>query len=196
MSWPDICLKLPEWLRKTAGDEPLFLKSDEGKMRMAVELGRLNMRNRTGGPFGACVFEMETGRLISPGVNLVISSNHSIAHAEVVALAVAQQIFKSYDLSARGTGNYELVTSTEPCMMCMGTALWSGVRRIVCGAGDADAREIGFDEGVKPDNWIAEFEKRGIAVSCGVLRAEAVQVLREYADGDGVVYNARKGMNY
>ena len=41
----------------------------------------------------------------------------------------------------------EMVASTQPCAMCLGATPWSGIRRLVCGARDEDAEEIGFDEG-------------------------------------------------
>jgi hypothetical protein len=61
----------------------------------------------------------------------------------------------------------------------------------VCGARDADAREIGFDEGPKPPDWIAALEERGIAVVRDVLREEARSVLSLYRDSGGALYNAR-----
>ena len=58
-------------------------------MRLAIELSRLNIQHGTGGPFGAAIFERETGRLLAPGVNLVTSLDCSVFHAEMVAIMVA-----------------------------------------------------------------------------------------------------------
>ena len=46
-----------------------------------------------------------------------------------------------------GKKSFELFTSCEPCAMCLGASLWSGVKRMVCGATKDDAQAIGFDEG-------------------------------------------------
>jgi predicted metal-dependent phosphoesterase TrpH len=59
----------------------------------------------------------------------------------------------------------------------------------VCGARDEDARRIGFDEGDKPTNWIANLERRGIEVVRDVARAEATSVLEDYAKSGGMIYN-------
>ncbi|NLG19273.1 MAG: nucleoside deaminase, partial [Fibrobacter sp.] len=99
-------------------------------------------------------------------------------------------IFGSFDLSARGLPSCELFTSTAPCAMCLGAIPWSGVKRVVCGAADEDARAIGFDEGAKVDNWTEELQKRGIKVVTGFMRAEASAVLKNYKKAGGTIYNS------
>ena len=160
-------------------------------MRLAVDLARLNVKHRTGGPFGAAVFDCETHRLLAPGVNLVVSSKWSGGHGEMIALAIAQQITSTHDLGGPGMPPYELVTSVEPCAMCFGATPWSGVRRLVCGARDRDARDIGFDEGPKLEHWVEALRSRGIEVTRDVLRYEARDVLVEYASQGGKIYNGR-----
>jgi tRNA(Arg) A34 adenosine deaminase TadA len=77
--------------------------------------------------------------------------------------------------------------------MCLGAIPWSGVRRLVCGARGDDVCAIGFDEGAKPADWVGELRKRGIEVVQDVLRQEAQDVLRQYAEAGGKIYNARAG---
>jgi len=139
------------------------------------------------------VFEGATGRLVSAGVNLVETANCSIAHAEIVAISLAQRAVGHYDLGCEGMPRCELVTSTEPCAMCLGAIPWSGVRRVVCGARGEDACAIGFDEGAKPADWVGELRRREIEVVRGVLREEAKAVLQQYAGTGGTIYNARTG---
>ena len=151
----DIVLRLPPWLRVLAEQESRGPDSTESRMRFAIEIARQNVEHRTGGPFGAAVFEAASGRVVGVGVNLVEASNCSMAHAEMIAIALAQQAVERYDLSAGG-GVYELATSVEPCAMCLGAIPWSGLRRVLCGAHGADAAAIGFDEGTKPADWVGE----------------------------------------
>ncbi len=160
-------------------------------MRLAIKLAQLNVEHQTGGPFGAAIFELKSGRLVAVGVNLVESSNCSIAHAEMLAIAIAQRAVGRYDLGMEEGAAYELVTSTEPCAMCLGAIPWSGVRSVVCGARDQDARRIGFDEGSKPDHWVESLESRGVRVRRDVLREEAQAVLLDYRKRGGLIYNAR-----
>jgi tRNA(Arg) A34 adenosine deaminase TadA len=162
-------------------------------MRFVIRLAQTNVEQGTGGPFGAAVFETRTGRLISIGVNLVASLNCSLAHAEMIALANAQQAVGHFDLGAAGMPGFELVTSCEPCAMCYGAIPWSGVRTVLCGAQAQDAMAIGFDEGQKPKNWVAALNSRGISVRRDLCRDEAVAVFQHYNRSGGDIYNARRG---
>ena len=193
MQLPQVRLSLPEWLDALLSDRDRVYSTVEERMRLIIELSRLNVRQGTGGPFGAGIFDIETNKLVAPGVNVVVPSNCSVAHAEMMAIMVAQQVVGTFDLGGEGLPPYELVASTEPCAMCFGAIPWSGVRRLVCGARDQDARSIGFDEGPKLADWAEALESRGIAVERDVCREEAADVLREYASQSGVVYNARQG---
>jgi tRNA(Arg) A34 adenosine deaminase TadA len=192
MSFPKVTLELPAWV------EELDLRDREyptleDRMGLVVELARQNVERGTGGPFGAAIFEGGTGRLLAPGMNLVVPSGCSVAHAEMVAIMVAQQAVGDFDLGAEGRPDYDLFASTEPCAMCFGATPWSGVRRLVCGARDEDARAVGFDEGAKLPDWAAALEERGIVVVRDVCREEAAAVLRDYAESGGQIYNARQG---
>lgn len=161
-------------------------------MRFAIELAATNVERGTGSPFGAAVFESRTGRLVAIGVNVVESTNYSLAHAEIVALANAQQAVGNFDLGAAGMPGHELVTSCEPCAMCYGAIPWAGIRRVLCGARASDAEAIGFDEGAKPKNWVAELKLREISVVRDLCREEAIGVLRHYKAGGGAIYGTSR----
>jgi tRNA(Arg) A34 adenosine deaminase TadA len=161
-------------------------------MRLVIELARQNVRRKTGGPFGAGIFDLATHTLVAPGVNLVVAAGCSVAHAEIVAITVAEQLVGSYDLGHRDLPGYELVSSVAPCAMCLGAIPWSGVRRLVCGAREEDARRIGFDEGTKPPSWVAALEQRRVTVIQDVCQEEAAAVLDEYAREGGRIYNSRR----
>jgi tRNA(Arg) A34 adenosine deaminase TadA len=96
----------------------------------------------------------------------------------------------SYDLGNEGAAPTVLVSSVEPCAMCLGATPWSGVSRLIIGARDADARAIGFDEGDKPGNWVESLNARGIEVTQDVLREEAAGVLNAYANAGNEIYNS------
>jgi tRNA(Arg) A34 adenosine deaminase TadA len=181
-------LTLPGWMEPILRPSDRAFETPSSRMEFVISLARKNLEHRTGGPFAAAVFEAGSGRLLSVGVNLVESSHCSIAHAEMIAIALAQQITHNFDLGKNGAA-YELVTSTEPCAMCLGAIPWSGLRRLVCGARGKDACEIGFDEGAKPRNWIASLRARGIEVVRDVLRPQARSVLQEYLTSGGLIYN-------
>lgn len=184
-------IELPGWLDLFLRDHPAVFPSINARMSFVIEASQRNVAEGTGGPFAAAVFEIESGKLVSLGVNLVASEGLSMLHAEIIALALAQKKAGGYDLGRRDLPGHELVTSSEPCAMCLGAIPWSGVRRVIIGARDSDVRALGFDEGAKIETWRDELEKRGIAVIRDVERDAAVWVLRGYARQGGIIYNAR-----
>lgn len=181
---------LPDWLVATRCPS---LPAAADRMAFVIELSRRNVATGSGGPFAAAVFEADTGRLLAAGTNLVMASHCAAAHAEVLALSLAQQALGSHDLGATGLPACELVSSCEPCAMCIGAVAWSGVRRLVYAAREADARAIGFDEGPKHPDWAGELRRRGVVVAGDLLRTDAVAVLEAYRAAGGPIYNGCAG---
>jgi tRNA(Arg) A34 adenosine deaminase TadA len=177
----------PLWLDAFSRPELGPDAGDAERMAWVADLVDRQVDERTGGPFAAAVFDGLTGEVLGAAVNRVEATSTCIAHAEVLALAEAGQAIGRYTLISRAA---VLVTSTEPCAMCLGAVGWSGVERLVCGANDHDARAIGFDEGDKPLGWSAGLERRGVAVATGVLRARVRAAMERYIVQGGVVYNA------
>lgn len=119
-------MSLPDWAQaevKTISN----IESLEERMRAVIKFSRLNIQHNTGGPFAAGVFEEATGKLIAMGVNRVVPTCCSSAHAEVVAVSLAQIVLKSFDLGAEGMPRHQLVVNWRPCAMCYGAVLWSGM---------------------------------------------------------------------
>jgi tRNA(Arg) A34 adenosine deaminase TadA len=182
-----VVLAVPSWVDEVAAGYEGSLETEDGRMALTIALSRQNVE-RGGGPFGAAVFL--GSELVAAGVNLVLDSGLTIAHAEIVAMMRAQRALIDSRRLETGleTGLYTLFASTEPCCQCFGALVWSGIRHLTCGASTADAEAIGFDEGPKPEAWVQSLEARGITVSQGVRRAEARAVLGEYVRRGGVIY--------
>lgn len=184
-----IQVPLPDWTTEIAEYGRIYASADE-RMRLAIELARQNVLRNRGGPFGAAVFEQESGRLVGVGMNLVVPLNNSVLHAEIVAFMDAEARLASYTLARDGMPAHEIVASCEPCAMCLGATLWAGVRRLVYGASRADAAELRFDEGpVFPQSY-DYLRERGITIVPEVMRADARAVLQLYRDRQGPIYNA------
>jgi len=186
MSNASVDITLPAWCSPFLERQGDLFETVESRMRFALDVTEENIQNG-GGPFGAAVFDADH-RLLSIGMNLVTLTNCSMLHAEVVALMLAEKSLQSYDLSVRGQ-HLEVVTTCEPCTMCLGAVIWSGVSCMVTGARDEDARAIGFDEGPKPANVTVELERRGIHVQRDVLRKEAVALMQRYQQNGQPIYN-------
>ncbi len=187
MTVESITLTPPAWLHPWLIDHNHACPDIEQRMQLCIELAAENIAQQTGGPFGAIIFDIDSNRPLTAGVNRVVPCAASIAHAEIMAITSAQQQLGEFSL---GSGHYELATSCEPCAMCFGAIPWSGIRHLICGARDADARAIGFDEGPKMENWQQALEQRGITVATDICRQQAARVLQQYAAGNGTIYNA------
>jgi tRNA(Arg) A34 adenosine deaminase TadA len=188
MQFPELVVQAPDWIGSVIRDPMRSYPTVEERMRLVIALAQRNVEHG-GGPFAAAVFDAGTQRIVAPGLNAVVPWHCSIAHAEMVALVLAQQRLATHDLGQAGLPVFELVTSTEPCAMCLGALPWSGIGRLVCGAREADARAVGFDEGDKPSDWIGALRRRGIVTTRDVLRDEASAVLRDYVRIGGTIYN-------
>jgi tRNA(Arg) A34 adenosine deaminase TadA len=185
---PVVHVEYPDWVDSIV-DWNRSCQSDQERMRVAIDVARANVERSTGGPFGAAIFETKSGRLVAVGMNSVVRLNNCVLHGEIMAFMMAQQCVGSYTLNSVQLPAHELYTSCEPCAMCLGATLWSGVRRLVYGASREDAALLNFDEGpVFPESY-HYLEKRGIAIVRNVLRSEARSVLELYRASSGKIYN-------
>jgi tRNA(Arg) A34 adenosine deaminase TadA len=185
---PAVVIEYPDWVDE-AIDWAREYHTDEERMRLAIAVARENVDRGTGGPFGAAIFESGTGRLVSVGMNSVVRLNNCTLHGEMVAFMMAQKKLGSYTLKSAMLPRHELHTSCEPCAMCLGTTLWSGVQRVVYGATREDATILHFEEGpVFPESY-KYLEDRGIEIVRNVLRNEARAVLELYRAKAGKIYN-------
>lgn len=92
-----------------------------------------------GGPFGALV--VRDGELVATGVNQVTTTLDPTAHAEVVAIRAACQVLRTFKLEG-----CLLVASCEPCPLCLSSALWARMDRVIFAADRHDAAAAGFDD--------------------------------------------------
>ena len=185
MLYAQLHLTLPAWIHEEV-DQARSYPDDASRIALAIDLSRRNLHHRSGGPFGAAVFN-GAGRLIGVGVNRVQPSQCSAAHAEIMALATSQQRVQRYRLNDSGE-RITLATSSQPCSMCYGALLWAGIDEVLCGARKDDVESLArFDEGPLPEDWQGELERRGITVKCDLMRDHARDVLREFGES-GLVY--------
>ena len=181
VEYPDWVDDIVDWNRKYAGDDE--------RMRLAITVARENVERGSGGPFGAAIFTV-AGELVSVGMNSVIRLNNCTLHGEMVAIMMAQQKLRTFTLKLPSLPPHELFTSCEPCAMCLGTTLWSGVQRVVSAAAREDATMLDFDEGpVFPESY-RYIEERGVEFVRNVLREEGRAVIELYRSKNGRIYNA------
>lgn len=177
---------LPAWIAETIDFERPYADAD-ARIALAIRLARSNVDHASGGPFGAAIFD-DTGALMAVGVNRVEPLKSSLAHAEIVALAGAQQKLRRARLDDDGR-RYTLASSSQPCCQCYGAIVWAGIGELLVAARAQDTESLaGFDEGPLPSDWVGELERRGIRVLRDLRRDEARAVLADYGARDGARY--------
>ncbi len=140
------------------------------------------------GPFLAAIYD-DKNNLIASMPNTVVNDCNCLHHAEINTISAAQKELNSYDLSKF---NLSIYITAEPCIMCAGAILWSGIKKVFYGVSSKDVEEItGFDEGYKPE-WMQEFKKRNILV-CGNIEEEiGKNVLKNYVKTGKTIYKPER----
>ncbi|MBP3821612.1 nucleoside deaminase [bacterium] len=136
------------------------------------------------GPFLAAIYD-EHFNLIAKAPNSVLRENCSNNHAEMNTIKLAEEKLGTNDLAPY---NLSIYVTAEPCIMCLGAIMWSGIRSVYYGVPSSTVEKItGFDEGFKP-NWLEEFKKRGITVYGNIEPIEGEKQLALYVENGNKVY--------
>ena len=142
-------------------------------MALAIEESRAGLRAGDR-PFGSVI--VQAGEVIGRAYANPHSTGDPTAHAEVMAIRDAAANLKS--LSLKGCTLY---TSCDPCPMCCGATMFSGIERLVIGARSAKLAEI---RGESPRTYSAENlagqMHMKLEVIRGILETEAEKVLAEF----------------
>jgi tRNA(adenine34) deaminase len=142
--------------------------SDDHFMQRALQLAA-KARNRAEVPVGAVL--VRDGAVLTEACNEVETRQDATAHAEMLAIAEAQALLKTWRL----TGTTLYVTK-EPCPMCTGALAHVRVDRIVFGVGDPKAGACGGAFNL--------FDLPGLNHRCeispGVLRDESLALLQDF----------------
>jgi tRNA(Arg) A34 adenosine deaminase TadA len=117
--------------RQTSASDP---ELDRQRMTALVAFTARSMRTPTPRPFGAAILRTRSGKLLLRALNAVMQEFDPSSHAEVRAIRMATKRLRKHSLAG-----YTLYSTCEPCPMCMSTALWAGLDRVVYGATIADA---------------------------------------------------------
>ena len=140
------------------------------------------------GPFYAEIYDKQ-GNLVVSSSNSVVEDHCCLYHAEVNTIRKAHEKYKEYNLSPKDLTIY---VNAEPCIMCAGAIMWSGIKTVYFGVPSSEVERItGFDEGYKP-NWIKEFKKRGITVYGNIEQQVGEKVLEDYVNSGKEIYKPRK----
>jgi len=96
---------------------------DKEFLLKAIEKAKESILNG-GFPAGAIV--VKDGNIIGSGISIGKLLNDSTSHGEMTSIRDACKNIGKSDLSGA-----TLYTSMQPCLMCFGASMWSGISRIV-----------------------------------------------------------------
>lgn len=166
----------PSVIKSNSKDAEKIIKQLNKEVEKQIEQGY--------GPFLAVIYD-KNGKLVAKMPNSVVNSKCSLNHAEMNTIREAHKNLNSYDLAPYDLSIY---INAEPCIMCMGGIMWSGIKHVYYSVSSKDVEIItGFDEGYKPD-WIEEFKKRGIDVHGDIDSEHGKAVLRKYVAAGKTIY--------
>ena len=142
---------------------------DKQFLRLAIEQAELGTRTPGGAEVG-CVL-VENGEVVARGFNESEMHSDPTAHAEMVT--IRRLCAERKTLSLAGCTLY---CTLQPCAMCTAASLWSGISRIVYGAGRPDVHEHYFAERLRnTEDLVADAYRNDIEIVGGVLREECAR---------------------
>ena len=140
--------------------------TDEDFMRQAIAVAEGNPRH----PFGAIIVDREAQRLIAEGVNQ--SSLHPMWHGEIVAINHGVASVPEVDWP-----KLTLVTTAEPCPMCMSAILWCGIGSVVYGTSIPKLMRLGWNQiNIRATDVVDLSHHPGTEVVAGVLEESCDQL--------------------
>ena len=152
--------------------QPPTRAQDEYAMRLALDQA-LNAQLSGEVPVGAVIMHMVDGmpQVLATGYNRPITTHDPTAHAEIVALRHAAQLFENYRLPG-----CTLYVTLEPCAMCAMALMHARLDRVVFAAADPKTGAAG--------SVVNLFEQplfnHHTSVEGGLMADKAGQVLRDF----------------
>ena len=139
----------------------VFMQAALAEAKKAQALGEV--------PIG-CVI-VHQGQIIGRGHNLRETTQQAEKHAEMIAIAQANQVLDSWRLPEA-----ELYVTLEPCPMCSGAIINSRIAKVYYGAADEKAGTAGTLMNLLTD---PRFNHQ-VKVQKGLLQAECAQILSDF----------------
>lgn len=120
-------------------------------------------------PVGAVI--VKDGQLIARAHNLVEGARSSQAHAEMLALAEAED-----KLGSKWLSGATMYVTLEPCSMCAGAMVLARIDRLVIGADDPKTGACGSLLNIASNEKL----NHRMEITRGVLESECAAILRDF----------------
>ncbi len=143
----------------------------ESYIRRAIEIAHGN----PDAPFGCVIVDRKTGEVVAKGLNNAEES--PILHGETAAIIALFEGNPGVD-----TAHLVLYTTAEPCSMCSGAILWSGIPHVVYGTSIETLKRLNLPHIDLPCEEVAgraSFE--GFTATGGVLEQDCDALFEKFA---------------
>ncbi len=139
-------------------------------LEKAIELSRESLEK---GRFPAGAVLVRDGEVIGTGISGLYPHIH--IHAET---GLIDDAMKRYNQQLEG---FELFTSMEPCMMCLGKAYWSGIRKITYVLAKEDVnQDLAYETKLSTFEITSKLNGGMILVQDKTLFDEALEIYRQW----------------
>lgn len=149
--------------------------TDEDYMKLAIDLSK-----KAYYPYGAVI--VKDGEIIGRSdADDVPAAKTAFSHAELRAIEDAIDQLGGH-LCAEGGQGATIYSSCEPCAMCMGAILYTGISKLVYGATLEDSKECVNEILAKAEDVAKACSNREIEIVPKFKREEAVKVLKNWRE--------------
>ena len=121
-------------------------------------------------PVGAILID-QYGNIMSRDHNRCISLNDPTAHAEILVIRKAAKLLENYRLT--GT---TMITTIEPCLMCMGAIMNARLAALVFGSFDPKSGAAGSVYNIAEDGKL----RHRIKISSGIMEEECQSLMQNF----------------
>lgn len=142
-----------------------YLKLAITKAKESVSLG--------GFPAGAVVVKED--KVIGEGVSVGDKLNDPTSHGEIASVRDACKNISSSDLSGS-----TLYASMQPCLMCLGASMWSGISRIVFACSKEQVSDEYYGGHYSPSGINLEFTKPLEILHLAELQNESLAIVHDW----------------
>lgn len=120
-------------------------------------------------PAGAVI--MKDGKIISSEISTIYPD---YKHAELKAINIAFNKLKN------SLNNCVLYSSLEPCLMCLATAYWAGIRKIVFACDKQSVSLKYFEINEKNQKSIKSFQDKINFIQIKTLKNPALEIIKKW----------------
>ncbi len=150
-----------------------YLVDLDAYIQEAIAEALNGIRANDGGPFGACIVYQD--KIVAKAHNTVLRDRDPTCHAEINCIRAASKVLKSFDLS-----ECVLISTSEPCPMCLGAIYWARIRKVFFGVKTEIAEQYGFSDVFIYKDLSKPPELRFVSLSGGISSEKCLELFKEW----------------